>query len=210
MKNLKISDLAPLFEKLETVNAENNRAEEAVKKQLFKAYESLEEIKALISSGENLEHGEYNFNNHCEFCYQIELSDSIKSLPYIEDFLTRSPEYGPFWVDLKNNLLEVNLISPITVNWNHNNRCYFVYDRDAGKCIINSFKEDCKEDETMARLMIEKYQRDSGEFGDVIEVCDRYGQYLGHVLSEYGKLSDEEFKKVYDDHYKTVFKDDEE
>ena len=207
MKNLKISDLAPLFEKLETVNAENNRAEEAVKKELFKAYESLEEIKALISSGENLEHGEYTFNNHGEFCYQIELSDSIKSLPFIDDFLN---ECGPFWVDLKNNLLEVNLISPITVNWNHGRNSYFVYDQDNRKCVINSFKNDCNGDETLARLMIEKYQRDSGEFGDVIEVCDRYGQYLGHVLSEYGKLSDEEFKKVYEDHYKTIFKDDEE
>lgn len=207
MKNLKVSDLAPLFEKLETVNAENTRAEKAVKEELFKAYESLEEIEALISSGENLERGEYAFNNHGEFCYQIELNDSIKSLPFVDEFLR---EHGPFWIDLKNSILEVNLISPITVNWNHTNRCYFVYDRYNQKCIINSFKEDCNEDETLARLMIEKYQRDNGEFGDVVEIDSMYGSYRNHILSEYGNLSDEEFKKVYDDHYKTVFKNDEE
>lgn len=195
MKNLKISDLAPLFEKLDAVKSENKQKENEIKSELFKSYDSLKELIELKKNAENIERGDYTFNNHGDFCYQIEIESEIASLPFIDDYLS---DDSPCWVDLKNKVLEVNLCGPITVSFSHNKNAYFVYDHDTHKPVIESFKNDCYESEELARLMIEKYQRDSGCFGDVVEIGSYYGEYLNHLSSDYGRLSDEEFKTLYD------------
>jgi hypothetical protein len=191
MKNLKISDLSPLFETLDKIKCENQTRENEVKEKLFEAYNEIEEIKTLESQAENLENGEYTFTEHGDFAYQIEIDEDILKLPFISDYFEGQ---GPGHVNLKEKNITIFCGGPITVNWNHCKRSYFVYDQETGKPVIESFENDCYENETLALLMIEKYQRSTGCFGDVIEICDRYGSYIKHVDSKFGNLSDDELK----------------
>ena len=171
-----IADIKAEFEKIDLRAKEEH---EALSMEAFEVYEKMDEVNKILTDLECCVNGEYSTDRYGELIYSVEVPAHLADLPYINDYLTR--DYGFLMDDLR---LAQHCGPFIGINWNSTSREFFVYDSDTHKEIVS--KADLIEEghptikeETYVAAKLEAYQKDKGEFGDIIEV-GYYGDYLRH------------------------------
>ena len=170
-----IADIKAEFEKIDLRTKE---AHEALMLEAFEVYEKMDEVNKILTDLECCVNGEYSIGDYGYLIYTVEVPAHLANLPYINDYLTR--DYGFLMDDLRIG----QTCGPfIGINWSGIGS-YFVYDHDTNKEIVS--KSDLIEEgyptislKTYVAAKLEAYQKDKGEFGDVVEV-DYYGGYLKH------------------------------
>lgn len=171
-------NIAPLKAQIESIKRNYDSDLEQVKSELFEIYKHDDEVNKPLRDLECMQGGEYDFDDYGELIYSVEVPSEIADLPFINDYLTR--DYASISHHYGHNDLRVSQTCGgyIAVNWNHERDCYFVYDQETSKPIIEKHEEWM--DERYVAAVIELYQHGTGCFGDVVKVCSRYGSYEGH------------------------------
>lgn len=200
--------------KIEAIALHARIERQEIDEELFKLYDEASEIQKVLKDLENCQNGEYDFDSFGELIYLVEVPKGIRDLPSINDYLTQ--DYANIYPHARscgNDLYIFQTLGDyIGINWNADTRGrqYFVY--EGRKEIIA--KSDILEEghptiseEDYVRARIELYQREKGEFNDVVEV-DRNGGYSKHFdmkLSTTDDINldaptDEELKKLINDY----------
>jgi hypothetical protein len=162
---------------LEAIDGESKTFSQEASDRACKLFEDIPEINKLLVDLEMMRNGEYSIDESGELIYSIEVPKEIADLPFINDYLTK--DYA-FLTGKKHNDLRIAQCCGefISVDWNHERDCYFVFDHESRKAIIEKRLEWM--DERYTAAMIELYQHNKGIFGDVIEINSRYGWYEKH------------------------------
>ena len=181
---------------MKTIQAEAyriNKALEEVKAsnslELHGLYDSSEDIKNLLTKLENMIGGEYSIDDYGHLVYLVEVPQDIANLPEINDYLTK--DYAFIYPHARKSQKDLWIGQScgefISVNFYHERSGHFVYDHETRTPIISN-REDWMTSQYI-KAMIEKHQRKTGVFGDVISL-DYHGGYNSHysILEDY--LSD--------------------
>jgi hypothetical protein len=165
------------LEKLGKLQDEKKHFDEKLEKKAFKIFETIDDVNKIVSDLEQVKNGEYTIEDDGMLAYRVEVPKELRDLPFINDYLTR--EYGYLTGKSHSDLWLTQCCGGfIAVNLNPERGCYFVYDSERSKPIIEK-REDWMESRYVAAV-IELYQESKGEFGDVIVVNSRYGYYEEH------------------------------
>jgi hypothetical protein len=158
----------------EKINAKTECHRRDLQKELFDLYDNDKELQKILDKVENGDFEDYTFDE-AGYLNGV-VSIDTKKYPDLQDYIDVRMRVG--YVSQYDSI-ESAVGQPITVNWNHGRGSYFIYDGESGKPIVA--KHDQEKTEEYYHAVIEQYQRKSGVFNDVVEIDDRYGNYLKHL-----------------------------
>lgn len=182
---------ADILSQIDNTNEENAKRLEVLKVELFALYDKDETLMKFFNKVECCDAPEnYEFDECGMLISTYDLPFNLDAYPYFSEYI-EGQMVGYFNENEKR--MEVCHGAPITVNWNHSNREYFIFDHDTNKSICDH--HDTELPEEYYHALIEQHQRKAGVFSDVVTV-DYYGGYVAHVNTDMGNLTDSEVIEI--------------
>ena len=168
--------------------------EESKQKEIFEEYDRVDEIKKVLTDLDNSIGGRYEFDEMNELVYGIKIPDNIVDLPFINDYLTQDYAFiHKFSANNKEVCLAQNCGEVIAVNYSHDSKGYFVFDRDERQVVIDNKLEWM--DSKYISAKIEDHQTRAGVFGDVVVIDNYYGSYCKHFERD-KEVNEKNYKEV--------------